>query len=279
MKRTFFALTFVLTGCVGIDVEEGQNGMPMHATYLEEFNDWKWDQPSGDINNIDHLLFKAQHLTSQLDILKLKGGLNCIPAQIKISERYIKRFYAEYYNKLMLDSQSTLVKLEQQNKKIELLLKEIKFETACLPDEKYYLTELNKKIRKIEAGGIYFEMDSDKLSKDSLRKTRQIIYLLKDVDITGAIVYGHTSEENNLDYNYKLGKRRANRVKQVFIDEGFDENKVIWRSYSKLHRNSESPEKNRRVTIKVEEENIEAMESIHKIKVDYRMKDWNIEQY
>lgn len=280
MKNTLLiTLTLTLTGCVGIDAETGQNGMPMHATNIEDFNDWKWDQPIEDINNIDHLLFKGQHLSSQLEVLKLKGGMNCIPAQIRISERYLKRFYGEYYNRLLIDAQSTLIKLEQQNKNIYQMLEEIKFETACLPDEKYYLSEINKKIRKIEAGGIFFDLDSDRLTKDSLRKARQIAYLLKDFEITGAMVYGHASEEQNLEYNYDLGKRRANRVKRVFMDEGFDEKKVIWRSYSEMARVSEDPEKNRRVSIRVEEENIEEMETVHKIKVDYRIKDWNIEKY
>lgn len=279
MKFVFLMMILGLTGCIGINVEEGENGMPLHSTNLSNFNEWKLDHKPNEINDIEHLLFKGNTLSANLEILKLKGGMNCIPAQVRISERYLKRFYGEYYNRLMGDARSTLVKLEQQNKNINQMLREIKSETTCLPDEDFYLSELNKKIKKIEAGGIYFDIDSDKLSKDSLRKTRQIAYLLKDFEITGAIVYGHTSEENSLDYNYELGKRRANRVKRVFVDEGFDETKVIWRSYSKLTRISETSEKNRRVSIRIEEINIDAMESKHKIKVDYRLKDWNIEKY
>ncbi len=277
--KFLFLIIFTLTGCVGIDVEEGENGMPLHSTNLSNFNNWKLEHEPDEINDIEHLLFKGDGLSANLEILKLKGGMNCIPAQVRMSERYLKRFYAEYYNKLMGDARSTLVKLEQQNKNISQMLKEIKAETTCLPDEKFYLSELNKKIRKIEAGGIYFDIDSDKLSKNSLRKTRQIAYLLKDFEITGAMVYGHTSEENSLEYNYDLGKRRAGRVKRVFIDEGFDETKIVWRSYSELARISENPEKNRRVSIRIEESNIDEMDSKHKIKVDYRLKDWNIEKY
>jgi outer membrane protein OmpA-like peptidoglycan-associated protein len=280
MKLILVFPVFFLSGCMHYaNVEEGKNGLPLHSADLEHFNDWKWEQEKGDINNIEHLSFKANYLHSQLEIMKIKGGLNCIPAQVKIAERYVKRFYSEYYNKLINDAQTTLIKLEKQNNKIRLMLEEIKYETSCLPDKDIYLTEINKKIKHIEQGGIFFEKDNSRLSKDSLRKVRQISYLLKDFEIEGAMIYGHSSDEGNVEYNYNLSKNRALSVKRVFEDEGFNYKNMIWRSYSKKIRNSENPEENRRVNIRVEDINIENMKKINKIKVDYRVKDWDIENY
>jgi len=280
MKLILLLSAFFLAGCVHYsNVEEGKNGLTLHSIDLEDFNDWKWEQEAGDINNMEHLLFKANHLHSQLEIMKIKGGLNCIPAQIKISERYVKRFYSEYYNKLMNDSQTTLIKLERQNKKIRLMLEEVKYETSCLPDKDIYLAEINKKIKNIEQKGIFFEKDDSRLSKESLRKVRQIAYLLKDFEIEGAMVYGHSSDEGSVEYNYNLSKNRALSVKRVFEDEGFDHQSIIWRSYSKKIRNSEIPKENRRVHIRVEDINIENMKKVNRIKIDYRIKDWDIEDY
>lgn len=279
MKLIILIISILLIGCSSNNVEVASNGLPQHATDLEEFNSWKWEQEIEDINQIDHLLFKGHFLASQLEVYKLKGGLNCIPAQIKIAERFSKRFFAEYYNKMLVDSQTTLIKWEEQNKKINLMLKEIHYETACTLSKDMYLSEINKRIKKIEKGGIYFELDSSELSKEAIRKTKQIIYLLKDFDINSATVLGHTSDEHTLEYNYELGKKRANKVKGIFLDEGFEYNNVISRSYSKIVNFSENKSQNRRVNIRVTEDNLKDLDGMNKVEINYRIKDWDIDIY
>lgn len=277
--RLIIIPTLLLSGCAFHYNDDGKNGMPHHETNLEDFYEWKSDLTVTEINEIEHLLFAAQHEEQRLELMRLKGGWNCVPAQIRMSQRYIKRFYSEYYNRLLADSQTTLIKLEQQNNKIYQMLEEVKYETACIQDYDFYLSEINDKIKDIEKGGIFFENDSDKLSKESIRKARQIAYLLKDFEIDGAMVMGHTSKAAEVDYNYDLGQARSDRVKQVLIDEGFEPYKIITRSYSEVLKTSTEEARNRRVNIRVTEEVIADFEHKTQIKTNYRIKDWDIEKY
>lgn len=274
---TFFIL-LSLFGCSS-NVEKGSNGLPTQAVDLEKFNEWKFNQEDNKINNIEHLMFKGVTLSSELEIFKLKGGLNCIPAQIKISERLSKRFFSEYYSAMLTDAETTLVKWEKQNKKINSMLKEIHSETSCTVNKDLYLSEINKKISKIEKGGIFFELDSDSLTKESIRKTKQIIYLLKDFDINSATIIGHASEESSLEYGYKLGKKRSIKVKGVFLEENFQYEKIITRSYSKILNYSENKSQNRRVNVRIFENNLKESNGVNNIKINYRIKDWDIEKY
>lgn len=103
------------------------------------------------------------------------------------------------------------------------------------------------------------------------------MYLLKDYEIGSVTIIGHTSNEDTLENNYTLGKERAEKVKGTFVNNGFDNNNLISRSYSKMVNNSQNASQNRRVNIRITEENVRNEDKVNKIKVKYRIKDWDID--
>lgn len=104
---------------------------------------------------------------------------------------------------------------------------------------------------------VYFEYDRT----DFTRKTREALakigaWLEVDKTMELVLLAGHTDNKGKSRYNQRLGKRRANAVKQFFVDAGIAENKIKVQSFGDTQPQSSNvtPEgraKNRRVMIKM----------------------------
>lgn len=105
-------------------------------------------------------------------------------------------------------------------------------------------------------GVIYFDYDSSLVRGDA---NLQIIHRIADYIKTHPNVYvfveGHTDERGAQAYNYALGSRRANTVRDVLINDGVSPDNLFTITYGKdrpvvLENHEEAYSKNRRAEFK-----------------------------
>lgn len=98
---------------------------------------------------------------------------------------------------------------------------------------------------------VFFPYDSASLSQDESDKLMGNIQWMKNNPTARLTIEGHCDQRGSAEYNLALGERRANAVRQIFISNGINGNRVTTVSFGKekLLANSESDEamaKNRR---------------------------------
>lgn len=108
---------------------------------------------------------------------------------------------------------------------------------------------------------VYFDTNKAELTSESKEfLTKKVMPMVKDVlkESNGRIlIEGHCDERGSVAYNKKLGKKRANAVKEFLVAEGAKAKKISVKTYGKskpaeLGHNEEAWAKNRRaVTISV----------------------------
>jgi outer membrane protein OmpA-like peptidoglycan-associated protein len=71
-----------------------------------------------------------------------------------------------------------------------------------------------------EAGNIYFEFDKYNLTPEAQATLDDIIFDIRDRDLGGIVVNGHTDTVGTAEYNMNLSQERANTVADALIQAG-----------------------------------------------------------
>jgi peptidoglycan-associated lipoprotein len=107
---------------------------------------------------------------------------------------------------------------------------------------------------------VYFEFDSFEVSDEMMENIKKGILLMKKERLLekDIIVEGNCDEWGTDEYNYALGLKRANVIKEVLLIEGISEDRVKIVSYGEsnpmcLEETRECRSKNRRVDFKLED--------------------------
>lgn len=106
---------------------------------------------------------------------------------------------------------------------------------------------------------IYFDYDSCLIrGQESLQTVHAIADYLRRNPRVCVFIEGHTDERGPQAYNFALGSRRSNSVRNMLIGEGVNHDNLFTISYGKerpvvLERHEEGWAKNRRVEFKVYE--------------------------
>ena len=103
---------------------------------------------------------------------------------------------------------------------------------------------------------LYFEYDSDVLTKESAALSADMIKTIKDNPPTRINLAGHTDTVGNREYNFKLSLRRAKAVADLFTSQGIDSSIIDISYYGKeillIETNDQVREpKNRRAEITI----------------------------
>jgi outer membrane protein OmpA-like peptidoglycan-associated protein len=71
-----------------------------------------------------------------------------------------------------------------------------------------------------EAGNIYFDFDKYNLNPEAQATLDDIIFDIRDRDLGGIVVNGHTDTVGSADYNMTLSQERANTVAGELVQAG-----------------------------------------------------------
>lgn len=93
-----------------------------------------------------------------------------------------------------------------------------------------------------------FDFDKDLIKSINIKvhKSKFINNNIKEV-----LIEGHTDNVGSKEYNWKLGYKRANKIKDLLIHKGVDAEKIKVVSYGELKSIGEKNLKNRRVDITI----------------------------
>lgn len=73
---------------------------------------------------------------------------------------------------------------------------------------------------------IYFDFDRSEIRRDQLdRLDKNLRYLLKDGDVK-VLIEGHCDERGTTEYNFALGERRAQAVREYFVRNGISPGRI-----------------------------------------------------
>jgi outer membrane protein OmpA-like peptidoglycan-associated protein len=188
---------------------------------------------TGRVDKVEGRVSKAEGNINSLD-----GRVNEMGGRLSSVEDEAKETKAKTYKALI-----TLANLRLE-RKLVLQLKE----GATFPFNSSALTNSTKR----EIDGFLSDLKGD----------------LIDADRTIFLVAGHTDSVGTVDYNYELGKKRAEQVaKHLILDKGIDPTQVMTVSYGEkapIEQNMtrQGRRKNRRVEILVYSEGINSSSEI-----------------
>lgn len=106
---------------------------------------------------------------------------------------------------------------------------------------------------------IYFEYNSNLVKgSQNLQTVHSIADFLRSHQNVYIFIEGHTDERGPQSYNFALGSRRSNAVRNLLISEGINPDRLFTISYGKerpcvLERHEEGWSKNRRAEFKIYE--------------------------
>ena len=108
-----------------------------------------------------------------------------------------------------------------------------------------------------EAGTIYFEFDKYDLTPEARATLDDIIFDIRDRDLSGIISAGHTDTAGPPDYNMALSQRRANTVADALIQAGIPAQIITTEAFGETDLAVQTPpdtplQANRRVVIDFE---------------------------
>ncbi len=104
---------------------------------------------------------------------------------------------------------------------------------------------------------IYFDFDKYNLRPDAREAAEFDAGVLAQYKDWKVLIEGHCDERGTDEYNLALGERRANTVKQFFVDYGIDPSRISTVSYGEERpadpgHNEEAWAKNRRAVVVVQ---------------------------
>lgn len=108
-----------------------------------------------------------------------------------------------------------------------------------------------------ESGTIYFEFDKYNLTPEAQAALDDIIFDIKDRELGGIVVNGHTDTAGPPEYNMTLSQERANTVAKALIDEGIPSQIVVTKAWGETDLAVQTPadtplQANRRVVMDFE---------------------------
>ena len=78
---------------------------------------------------------------------------------------------------------------------------------------------------------VYFEFDKFSLNSKSLQTLKSAVAAMKDNSSIKITISGHADERGTREYNLALGQRRAESVRDYFVVNGINANRVTVKSY------------------------------------------------
>jgi len=78
---------------------------------------------------------------------------------------------------------------------------------------------------------VYFEFDKFNLNSKSLQTLKSAVLAMKDNQSIRITIAGHADERGTREYNLALGQRRADAVKDYFVLNGINKNRINVKSY------------------------------------------------
>lgn len=113
-----------------------------------------------------------------------------------------------------------------------------------------------KPLRTITLKGVLFDFNHDTLKANAEKSLSKVVAEIHKMRYRSLIVEGHTDERGSLAYNRGLSLRRAQRVKQFLVKNGFSRDVIKAEGYGEQkpvasNSNPSGRAKNRRVEIKV----------------------------
>ena len=73
---------------------------------------------------------------------------------------------------------------------------------------------------------LLFDFDTFNIATPQQTELKQLSEQLLKYDLQKLKIIGHTDNVGDIHYNITLSKKRAERVKEIFIEEGFKENNI-----------------------------------------------------
>lgn len=112
------------------------------------------------------------------------------------------------------------------------------------------ILELIKKLHE-EINDIHFEFDKYDIRQQDIPTLKKVASYLRKYSKLRVIIEGHCDERGTNEYNFALGQKRANSVKQYLITLGVSSSKIDMISYGEekplcTEQNEECWQKNRR---------------------------------
>ena len=104
---------------------------------------------------------------------------------------------------------------------------------------------------------VYFDFDSSELRQDAQVTLTEQLEVLNS-DNAPIVVQGHADERGTQAYNYKLGERRANEVREYLVMKGIERERISTVSYGEDEpvdegHTEEAWAKNRRAVVTLED--------------------------
>lgn len=105
---------------------------------------------------------------------------------------------------------------------------------------------------------VYFDFDKSELKPEARDRLQQNAEVIMEYDQWQILVEGHTDERGSTEYNLALGERRANAVKEYYVNYGVDASRIEIISYGEERPAVEGTgeavwSQNRRAVTKVKE--------------------------
>ena len=86
---------------------------------------------------------------------------------------------------------------------------------------------------------IYFNFDDSSISNDGVLKIQDVAKMVKKSSSLNILVVGNCDKFGTEKYNYDLGRRRADAVRDVFISAGIDKDRIVTASLGSCRANKE----------------------------------------
>ncbi len=125
--------------------------------------------------------------------------------------------------------------------------------------ERDRLQMLDEKMRSsLSQQDVYFEFDSYAIQGSQLPKIQAVGNWLKQSKATTIVVEGHCDERGTVEYNFALGQKRAESVKEHLVKMGVQGSRIKTVSYGKEMpadpgRTEDAWAKNRRAHFKIDQ--------------------------
>ncbi len=101
---------------------------------------------------------------------------------------------------------------------------------------------------------VYFAFDSDAINDEGRNTIKAFVRSIANKSSASVTLEGHCDSRGTKDYNYALGQKRAQSVKEFMITQGLKASQIVVISYSFLRpevegENESAWKKNRRVVL------------------------------
>jgi outer membrane protein OmpA-like peptidoglycan-associated protein len=132
-----------------------------------------------------------------------------------------------------------------------------KLQTIAPKENKIMLDNKEVEVgQRIILNNVFFDFDKFTLRPESAVELDKWVKFLKDNPTLKIEISGHTDNKGTAEYNYTLSDNRAEAVRDYFVENGVNKDRMTWRGYGfdePIASNStdEGRQKNRRTEIKI----------------------------